>query len=87
MRAALALLALMLAAPSASALVRVAVAPGEAPWCTIHNPFITAVWDCSYPTRAICEATAPRNRHCVTNPTWRWSVHRRIHRNGVSYRG
>ncbi|MCW5691048.1 MAG: DUF3551 domain-containing protein [Pseudolabrys sp.] len=83
MRAALALLALMLAAPAASAQERVAAAPAEAPWCTIHNPFITAVWDCSYPTRAICEATKPRNRHCVANPNWRWRIHRRV----VSYRG
>ena len=87
MRAALALLALFIAGQAASAQERVAAAPVEAPWCTVRNSFITAVWDCSYPTRAICEATKPRNRHCLTNPNWRWSIHRRIHRNVVSYRG
>lgn len=57
---------LLLAAPAAQAGSR----PAEARWCTAQAIFIDVQWDCRYPTRAACEATAPRNRACLQNPNW-----------------
>lgn len=63
------LAALLLAVPAAQAQPRL----DEEPWCTAQAVFIDVRWDCRYPTRAVCEAAAPRNRACLRNPNWHLS--------------